>query len=292
MGDFFILLKVWIVSVKIHVMICTCMKGENPMKKGKKRYLTVVLLLSAMVMGTLTSCGGGSKTIAEIPDPIYYYDIEAEVEELSKDEKIIRFYSDEHLWGETAGYINMMKSDAYPFQTHNETWEPGIYNWYFAYTGSGEIKDREVTQIEVNYYVKDDRIDRPTTICFKFSNLDSFTLTENVQYEAEGEVLLPPFITDFYASITAEQAKANTATMQSSNFSDSSNSSSGGSSTPKANMDLYDARVKCGLCDNGDCKTCGGDGYLWSSASDKEDRNCYKCNRGNCRNCGGDGWLD
>lgn len=260
------------------------------MKKGMKRYFTAVLLLSVMVIGTLTGCGGGSKTVAEIPDPIYYYDIEAEVEELSKDEKIIRFYSDEHLWGQTAGYINMMKSDTYPFQTHNETWEPGIYNWYFEYTGSGEIKDKEVTQIEVNYYAKDERIDCPTTICFKFSNLDSFELTQNVQYEAEGEVWLPPFITNFYDSIEAEKIAANTSTVSSQ--SSNSSSSSGSSSVPSVNNDLYDARVKCGLCDNGDCKTCGGDGYLMSSASDKEDRNCYKCNWGNCRNCGGDGWLD
>lgn len=258
------------------------------MKKGmnRKRLFSIVavILLSAVVAGC-----GGSKAVAEIPDPLYYFDMDAEVEELSKDEKMITFYSDEHLWSETAGYINMMKSDAYPFQTHNETWEPGIYNWYFEYTGSGEIKDREVTQIEVNYYAKDERIDRPTTIRFKLSNLDSFELTQNVQYEAEGEVGLPPFIVSFNESIAAEKAAANAPTVSSQNNSSSESSSS---SVPSVNNDLYDARVKCGLCDNGDCKTCGGDGYLWSSASDKEDRNCYKCNWGNCRNCGGDGWLD
>ena len=270
-------------------MIGICRKGDHPMKKGKKRYFTVVFLLSAMVISTLTGCGGGgTKAVAEIPDPIYYYNMEAEAEELSKDEKIITFYSDDHLWGETAGYINMMKSDAYPFRTHNETWEPGIYNWYFEYTGNGEIKDKEATQLEVNYYVKDERIDRPTTVRFKFSNLDSFEITQNVQYAAEGEVLLPSLITDFNASIAAEKAKADAPAVPS----QSSNSGSSSSSVPKVNEDIYNIRTKCGLCDNGDCRTCGGDGYLMSSASDKEDRNCYNCNWGNCRNCGGDGWLD
>ena len=65
----------------------------------------------------------------------------------------------------------------------------------------------------------------------------------------------------------------------------------GGYDVPEVNKDLYDQKTPCGSCDDGDCKTCGGDGYLWSSASDKEDRNCYNCNRGSCRRCGGDGWL-
>ena len=37
-----------------------------------------------------------------------------------------------------------------------------------------------------------------------------------------------------------------------------------------------------------------GDGYLWSSANDKENRNCYSCrnHNGKCTNCGGTGWRD
>ncbi len=51
----------------------------------------------------------------------------------------------------------------------------------------------------------------------------------------------------------------------------------------------------CNICDRtGDCQTCGGDGYLWSSASDKEDRNCYSCrnHNGKCTTCNGKGWID
>lgn len=54
-------------------------------------------------------------------------------------------------------------------------------------------------------------------------------------------------------------------------------------------------RVPCGVCDNtGRCTKCGGDGYLYSSASKKQDRNCTHCHthRGRCGSCGGDGWLN
>ncbi len=52
------------------------------------------------------------------------------------------------------------------------------------------------------------------------------------------------------------------------------------------------AQKDCMICHGtGDCKTCGGDGYLWSSASDKEDRNCWRCqsNVGKCWACNGTG---
>ncbi len=63
--------------------------------------------------------------------------------------------------------------------------------------------------------------------------------------------------------------------------------SSGGSGTyvPDA------AKLDCLTCGgDGDCPECGGDSYLWSSASDKEDRNCWRCgNTGDCPTCHGTG---
>lgn len=53
--------------------------------------------------------------------------------------------------------------------------------------------------------------------------------------------------------------------------------------------------VPCGVCNkSGKCTNCGGDGYVYSSASKKEDRNCSRCHthRGRCGSCGGDGWLN
>lgn len=62
--------------------------------------------------------------------------------------------------------------------------------------------------------------------------------------------------------------------------------SSGGSSS---------TRTPCSICNRtGDCQTCGGDGYLWSSAADKKNRNCYSCrnHNGKCTYCNGTGWRD
>ncbi|MBQ5709433.1 MAG: hypothetical protein IIV62_05670 [Anaerotignum sp.] len=69
-------------------------------------------------------------------------------------------------------------------------------------------------------------------------------------------------------------------------------SGSGGSSVPNSNT--QSARKPCPYCDDGDCDKCGGDGYLHSLASDKEDRNCpaLYCNNGRCSYCGGDGWYE
>ncbi|MBQ2412922.1 MAG: hypothetical protein II313_05815 [Anaerotignum sp.] len=69
-------------------------------------------------------------------------------------------------------------------------------------------------------------------------------------------------------------------------------SGSGGSSVPNSNT--QSARKPCPYCDDGDCDKCGGDGYLHSLASDKEDRNCpaLYCNNGRCSYCDGDGWYE
>ncbi len=58
--------------------------------------------------------------------------------------------------------------------------------------------------------------------------------------------------------------------------------------------DHYNTRTPCTICRNGKCRKCGGDGYVYSSASGKDDRNCTGayCSRGRCTNCGGDGWRD
>lgn len=52
------------------------------------------------------------------------------------------------------------------------------------------------------------------------------------------------------------------------------------------------ARKDCAICDGtGKCTYCGGDGYLFSRASDKEDRNCTHCRNhdGKCTYCDGTG---
>lgn len=56
--------------------------------------------------------------------------------------------------------------------------------------------------------------------------------------------------------------------------------------------DYLKQKRPCNVCNDGDCRKCGGDGYLYSTANDKQNRNCPYCNRGNCRTCGGDGWIE
>lgn len=68
-----------------------------------------------------------------------------------------------------------------------------------------------------------------------------------------------------------------------------------GNSNSDSFGDHNNSPQECNICrGTGECRTCHGDGYLWSSASDKEDRNCYKChpNYGDCPYCNGTGWRD
>ena len=66
--------------------------------------------------------------------------------------------------------------------------------------------------------------------------------------------------------------------------------SSGGGLSLGSGTD-YGSSLECSFCHgSGDCSTCGGDGYLWSSAADTENRMCYSCSgSGNCSHCGGTG---
>lgn len=73
-----------------------------------------------------------------------------------------------------------------------------------------------------------------------------------------------------------------------------SSGTSGGSSGSRGGFNPGNT-VPCGVCNgSGKCTKCGGDGYLYSSASGKENRNCTHCHthRGKCSSCGGDGWLN
>ncbi len=70
-----------------------------------------------------------------------------------------------------------------------------------------------------------------------------------------------------------------------SSYSPPDSGDSGSEFTTKSNFDCFD-------CDGtGDCKDCGGDGFVWSSATDSERRDCLKCqfNKGKCNTCKGSG---
>lgn len=66
---------------------------------------------------------------------------------------------------------------------------------------------------------------------------------------------------------------------------------SSGSGSGSSGGTEYGSALECAICHGtGRCTTCDGDGYLWSSAADEENRNCYACNgSGRCSYCGGTG---
>lgn len=102
--------------------------------------------------------------------------------------------------------------------------------------------------------------------------------------ELEGE---PSTVEALCVVDTAQFAKPQT---------DNNNQNGSGNSGSNSNDDepfVPDAsRQECLSCNGtGKCSKCHGDGYLWSSAADDENRNCYKCNAsGDCFSCSGTGF--
>lgn len=136
--------------------------------------------------------------------------------------------------------------------------------YYYTYTGDASIGQIDIlgdtcqVQLSVAYYYAEGRIG----VTLYFSN--GFTLTD------PGKRLKNP-PTDFSGNPVS---------------SSSGSSGSTGSNTPEF------AKPDCSICHGtGKCTTCGGDGYLWSSAADKENRNCYACHNhdGKCTYCNGTG---
>jgi len=244
------------------------------------------------------------KVVAQLPDPEYYFPVVSEVKDDDKRDGIrtVIIRSDENLWEQAAGYVNLLKwSGKYPVtQNYEHKFDDGDYTWHFQYNNKDEIKTPHYYQIEVKYYNKSTYSDE-YAIWIIIYNTDAFELVHKERYGDET------------ATETTTDAVSNTVstTQSQSYFTTQSNSNSGvsGSSSSYStysddssysndfweddNDDLYDAKPICGVCNgDGDCDTCGGDGLLHSSASDEEDRNCYSCSgSGNCRSCRGSGRL-
>lgn len=143
------------------------------------------------------------------------------------------------------------------------------------------------------YYLYHDDIDSPTLKYTKGQiEIDAINSSNNeVSYIY---IKVPKAIVVEGFENTYDEEMAEEKERQSSNTSSSSVSGgTSGGSTASLNKDLYDVKSRCGVCGgDGDCNTCGGDGKLYSSAADKENRNCYSCSgRGSCKSCGGDGWV-
>jgi len=276
-------------------------KKEKPKAKSKKPLIiAVALIVIIAIIAGIVIISSQQKVVAELPDPEYFFEGTGKIDEIeeTKLHKRVILRSDENLWNEAAAYVNLIKwSGKYPVtQSDEERYKSGDYMWNFVYNNREEIKEPYFAQIEVSYYNKSNGRDR-YAVWITINDIDAFDLAERERYQ-------PPTVSNSNSSGT--QSSNSVSNNSVANNASSGITGSGGASSSVSSSsdddddfevpdasDIYDSKTQCGVCDgDGDCQTCGGDGYLMSSASDKEDRNCYGCNgTGNCRSCGGDGEL-
>lgn len=163
-------------------------------------------------------------------------------------------------------YLELLKSYGFVQRDYHET-SGMIYQYTFDYTGSGSVSTFDLDK----KYLDCDGI----ALYFYY-----FPAGSSIEYHiAFGDGLT-------YAD-TGERTSQTLTPLEGSpagGASSVSSSSSGSNIAPFAQKD-------CSICrGTGDCTQCGGDGYLYSSASGKEDRNCWKCSgTGRCTYCNGTG---
>ena len=138
------------------------------------------------------------------------------------------------------------------------------YSYYFKYTGPETVTE---------YYDKDsDTYYNLEILLGRFLAEDRYSVA--VRY--------PPEITMIEMNARTSKKLTNR------NNAGAGSGSSDSSSTVRTHEKFV---PDCDACNGtGKCSKCGGDGYVYSSASHKKDRNCPKCNTtGKCTSCGGSG---
>ena len=266
----------------------------------KKRILAAVagIAIVAIVVLGINMVKNHQPVLAELPDPEYYF-ANGPIDEVNEhdDVKQVILRSNENLWNEAAGYVDLLKwSGKYPVsQSDEERYSSGDYMWNFVYDNRADIKRPYFCQVEVNYYCKSNGRD-VYAVWITIHDTDAFDLVEREKYEEPVQQTTAPSV-DSSGAGNSESINSggndNGTASQAPIVCDSSDDDDDSSYEVPDSSGLYDNPTPCGVCDgDGDCQTCGGDGYLMSSASDEEDRNCYSCSgSGNCRSCGGDGEL-
>lgn len=163
-------------------------------------------------------------------------------------------------------YLALLESD-YQFtqeKTHTNDIGNSTINYGFAYTGSEHVSSVDQSFKGLECEVTVTQWDDKTQVVIRYGYELSYT---------------DPGVR------STEPTEADKSSDDSTG-SDSTGSDGSGGFVPDA------SKLPCLTC-NGTkkCPVCGGDGYLWSSASGKEDRNCWKCGnyRGTCPTCGGSG---
>ncbi len=290
----------------------TVTEGETMAKKEvniktlwenrKVRYIALGVA-AVFVVAIIILVAAIPKVTVRIPDPEVYFSLPLADKSTDNGVKIYEYkvYNDEDMREAVDSYVSHLRND-YNFLLTNTNAEKNyiIYKFfskdnnkaelsvYYSYGSFNEISVRMSRNIG---------FEADTTLSYKSasSGKDSSSSSKGNSSEnkgssssnknGSGESTITSTSRPTYTGVggkTESKPKEN-----------SSVSSSNSHSTASVNKDLYDVKSRCGVCGgDGDCNTCGGDGKLYSSASKKEDRNCYKCSgRGNCRTCGGDGWV-
>ncbi len=282
---------------------------KAPASGGKRKWIFIVVAvvvvgIVAAAIGVINVVKNHQEVLAELPDPEYYF-ANGPIDEVNEhdDVKQVILRSDENLWNEAAGYVNLLKwSGKYPVtQSDEKRYSSGDYMWNFTYNNEEDIKNPYFCQVEVNYYCKSNGRD-VYAVWITIHDTDAFDLVQKEKYEEPTQVETAPGVNSSGVGGTDNTGTSGDGTASEtpivSEPGDSSDSfveeddDDSGYDVPEA-ADIYDNPTPCGVCNgDGDCQTCSGDGYLMSSASDEEDRNCYSCSgSGNCRSCGGDGEL-
>lgn len=142
-----------------------------------------------------------------------------------------------------------------------------FYNYYFTYTGSKKVET-----------------------LYDWEDYDMGHLAIAVHHHyATGQILLSIRIP---LSFQFVEDKSHT----SYKLVDYAGNKNSGSDSSSEKGSRINNTVQCGICHGtGDCVRCGGDGYLYSSASKKDNhRNCTSChpNPGKCAACSGTGYLN
>jgi len=257
-------------------------------KKSPIIFIVIAVVVIAIIAGIVVAISNHQKVLAELPDPEYFYsaagiDIDEVVEK--KDIKRVILRSDEDLWKEVAAYVDLLKwSGKYPVtQSDEELYSSGDYMWNFVYNNRGDIKSPYFAQVEINYYNKSNGRD-VYAVWIIIHDTDAFDLVEREQYEEPTPTETTP--SDDFSGVGGDgndPASDSNSVTESPSVNDSvsdweSDDDEDDDFEVHDAADIYDNPTPCGVCNrSGDCGTCGGDGYLHSSASDEEDRNCYSC---------------
>lgn len=213
----------------------------------------------------------------ELQDPCVFFDCAKHEEGISKGpfhDREVRMVSckfDMDTGDKIVGELLALINEKYPYELtktevddYTKTSAMKFYDYYFNYTGGNEQIDGYFVEIDDEMYPCD--------------------LEVSFNYNYQGGWILVTVYMDTDVQLVDHGYRSSALPIDYSGASDETTENDDGTSGNKSVLPC----ISCG--GDGDCSKCNGRGYLWSSASDSEDRNCWKCNAsGVCQTCHGSG---